>query len=56
MTPNQSHGHVTPNANGLVARCGGPAICAHCQFELAQLRAKSAPAEVAQVEALLTRF
>jgi len=29
------HGHVTPNPNGLVARCGGPAICKVCQKEYA---------------------
>lgn len=45
MTPNQSHGHVTPNADGYLARCGGPKICKVCLAELAQLRAKSAPAE-----------
>ena len=45
MTPNQSHGHVTPNADGSLARCGGPKICKVCLAELAQLRAKSAPAE-----------
>jgi hypothetical protein len=45
MTPNQSHGHVTPNADGSRARCGGPTICKVCMAELAQLQAKSAPAE-----------
>lgn len=28
------HGWVTPNANGVVARCGGPKMCAVCQAEL----------------------
>lgn len=27
------HGHVTPNADGSKARCGGPAICRECQAE-----------------------
>lgn len=31
------HGHVTPNANGLRARCGGPAICGVCQREQASI-------------------
>ncbi len=31
------HGHVTPNANGFKARCGGPAICEECARELAGL-------------------
>jgi hypothetical protein len=29
------HGHVTPNADGSKARCGGPAICSACALELA---------------------
>jgi hypothetical protein len=29
------HGHVYPNANGLKARCGGPALCAFCASDLA---------------------
>ena len=29
------HGHVTPNANGTMARCGGPAICSVCAREMA---------------------
>lgn len=35
------HGHVTPNADGSVARCGGPAICPECARELAALQAKA---------------
>lgn len=27
------HGWVTPNANGVKARCGGPALCSTCQAE-----------------------
>lgn len=30
------HGHVTPNADGSRARCGGPAFCKDCQSELAE--------------------
>lgn len=29
-----NHGHVRPNPEGLVARCGGPAICPDCKNEL----------------------
>jgi hypothetical protein len=29
------HGHVVPNANGVKARCGGPALCSTCNRELA---------------------
>jgi len=29
------HGHVYPNADGSVARCGGPAICSKCAADLA---------------------
>ena len=32
----KSHGHVTPNADGSRARCGGPTICPVCAKELAQ--------------------
>lgn len=31
------HGHVTPNPDGSVARCGGPAMCSVCALEKAQL-------------------
>lgn len=33
----KSHGHVTPNEDGSVARCGGPSICSVCAKELAAL-------------------
>lgn len=36
------HGHVTPNPDGSVARCGGPKFCRTCQFELGILRATEA--------------
>jgi hypothetical protein len=29
------HGHVTPNANGMKARCGAPGLCAECRAEQA---------------------
>jgi len=29
------HGHVTPNPDGSLARCGGPGICPECSRELA---------------------
>lgn len=34
----KGHGHVTPNADGSRARCGGPKLCDVCQRELAALR------------------
>jgi hypothetical protein len=39
------HGHVTPNADGSLARCGGPGICAVCAKELQQLEAAKVAAE-----------
>jgi hypothetical protein len=30
------HGHVTPNADGSKARCGGPAACSQCALEAVQ--------------------
>jgi hypothetical protein len=34
------HGHIVPNPNGEVARCGGPAFCVTCAREgLAELEA-----------------
>lgn len=35
------HGWVIRNANGTVARCGGPAICRQCAQELTQLQASA---------------
>lgn len=35
-----SHGHVTPNPDGSLARCGGPSICSVCALELGQLNNK----------------
>lgn len=31
-----NHGHVTPNSDGSLARCGGPSICSQCALELGQ--------------------
>ena len=36
------HGHVTPNADGSLARCGGPGLCKSCAVELARLNAQIA--------------
>jgi hypothetical protein len=36
----KGHGHVTPNADGYLARCGGPTICKVCKAELATLKAQ----------------
>lgn len=36
----KGHGHVTPNADGFLARCGGPSICKVCKAELAALKAQ----------------
>lgn len=33
---NRGHGHVTPRPDGVLARCGGPALCSVCARELAQ--------------------
>lgn len=34
------HGHVKPRPDGVVARCGGPLICAECALELAHKNAE----------------
>jgi hypothetical protein len=31
---NSGHGHVFPRADGVKARCGGPAICTECARDL----------------------
>ena len=33
------HGHVTPQPHGMLARCGGPALCKSCMQELAGMAA-----------------
>lgn len=35
----ESHGHVIPRLDGVVARCGGPAICQDCNDELVDVNA-----------------
>ena len=40
------HGHVTPNPDGLKARCGGPAICSVCAKELAAKMAIDTPKHI----------
>ena len=35
------HGHIVPNADGTVARCGGPRICKACAAELVELQASA---------------
>lgn len=47
----KGHGHVTPNADGFLARCGGPSICKVCKAELAALKAQE-PVEY-QLRALI---
>lgn len=35
------HGHVTPNADGTKARCGGPGLCSECALEQARASPKT---------------
>ena len=42
------HGHVTPNANGLKARCGGPGICNTCAQEFVRQHYKASNPEPEQ--------
>lgn len=46
------HGHVIPRPDGARARCGGPAICAVCAKELAQVKTDRA----ATVDAIAKRY
>lgn len=32
------HGHVHPRADGVKARCGGPALCSRCAADAAVVR------------------
>lgn len=34
---NTGHGHVTPRADGVRTRCGGPGLCTVCMREAAAL-------------------
>lgn len=36
MNQNVGHGHVFPRPDGVVARCGGPGLCAECSRDLAR--------------------
>jgi hypothetical protein len=36
----RGHGHITPRADGVKARCGGPAFCKTCQREQAANEAR----------------
>ena len=29
----ENHGWVFPNTNGVVVKCGGPALCSQCKLE-----------------------
>lgn len=46
-----NHGHVTPNPEGIKARCGGPALCSICAREAALEYAKQLEIEKAVIEA-----
>lgn len=36
MSQNEGHGHVYPRDDGVLARCGGPGICAKCSADQAR--------------------
>lgn len=38
------HGHVWPRADGVMARCGGPALCPECARDQASKLAAESPA------------
>lgn len=48
------HGHVTPNPDGSRARCGGPAMCQVCAFELAEKIVANLPRNPERTVALRT--
>lgn len=50
------HGHVTPNEDGSVARCGGPALCDACALELAELNRARTDTFLAGVRDKLERY
>ena len=44
---NKGHGHVIPRTDGILSRCGGPAMCSVCKTELI----KKLESELAEVRA-----
>jgi hypothetical protein len=48
------HGHVKPNADGSVARCGGPAVCRDCALEAVSSLATEPT--LAELKALIKRL
>lgn len=46
------HGHVTPNADGSLARCGGHGICSVCSMEFAAKENAKTPHPDAELEKL----
>lgn len=48
--PNIGHGHVKPRADGVKARCGGPAFCSVCAKEQAALLAATTAPPLMVVE------
>lgn len=50
-----SHGHVFPRSDGVRARCGGPALCAHCRVEQEAQTAGAIRAAVEQRNAVEKR-
>jgi len=50
------HGHVTPNEDGSIARCGGPALCDACALELAELNRARTDEFLAGVRDKLDRY
>lgn len=40
---NTGHGHVWPRPDGMVARCGGPAMCQRCAIDAARTKQVKEP-------------
>jgi hypothetical protein len=43
------HGHVYPNPDGSLARCGGPLICSKCALDLARKQGAVVPSSKLRV-------